>query len=330
MQGLKILGTGSYTPELTVTNDDMAKIVDTNDEWIKTRTGMSVRHYNNGEPSWYMGAMASKQAIETAGISPEDIGLIIDTTITPDFHTPSTACMIQREIGAIGSIAMDVNAACSGFVYGFDMARRYLMTDENIKYALVVANEDLTKLVDFQDRGSCILFGDGAAAVIVELSEGMFTSFIGADGNGTKYLFARAAVPQNPFITDRKKYSDGMPEGREQYLYQDGREVYKFATKALPNATLKAAEKIGLNIDDVDVFIPHQANIRIIETAAKNMGVSMDKFFVNLHEHGNTSSASIPIALDDAIRTGRVKRGDKVCLVGFGAGLTYAAAIFEY
>lgn len=329
--GINILGTGSFIPKISVDNDMMSKIVETNDEWITTRTGIKTRHMSDGEPTWYMGAAASKEAIKNAGIDPLNIGLIIDSTITNDFHTPSVACIIQREIGAKNAAALDVGAACSGFVYGVDIAYRYLMTDDSLKYVLVTANEELSRITDFSDRASCILFGDGAAAVVLEKSDKLFTSFIGADGDGAKFLFARANRVIHPFVSENsEEIDDGLAKTNHEFIYQDGKEVYKFATKALPTAATKAAEKIGLDINDIDVFVPHQANVRIIETAAKNLRVSMDKFVLTLNKYGNTSSASIPMAFDDAVKSGRIKRGDKVCFVGFGAGLTLGSVIFEY
>lgn len=330
--GVNILGTGSYSPSLTVTNDMMSAIVETDDEWITTRTGIKERKMSNGEPTWYMGAEAAKAALENAGVKGSDIGLIIDATITADFHTPSTACLIQREIGAVGAACLDIGAACSGFVYGMDMAMRYLMTDDTLKYVLVVANESLSKITNFEDRTTCVLFGDGASAVVLEKSDKLFSSWLSADGTGAKYLYCKAAPPANAFMTeDRLSIPDETDESiTHQYLVQDGREVYTFATKALPTAAAKAAEKAGIAVSDIDVFVPHQANVRIIKTAAKNLGVPMDKFVVTLDNHGNTSSASIPIAFDEAVRSGRIKRGDKVCMVGFGAGLTLGAVILEY
>ena len=332
MKGIKILGTGMYVPDKIVSNDDFAQIIETSDEWIYTRTGMKERHLSQGEPTWYMGTKAVQAAIEKAGIDASEIGLIISTSATVDFYTPSMSCIIQREIGAIGSMAIDVNCACAGFVYGFDMARRYLVTDEKIKYAVVVANENLTKITDYSDRSTCILFGDGAAACIIKLEDNSFySSFLGADGTGACRLFARSIQPDNAFMPENKKdYPDGFPEGNGHYLYQDGKEVYKFAIKALPFAVENALKGTGLGIEDIDLIIPHQANIRIIETAAQRFGVSMDKMYINLEKYGNTSSASIPLALDEAIKAGRIKDGDKVCLVGFGAGLTYGAVIFEF
>lgn len=331
MFGIEILGTGSYDPALTVTNDDMAKIVDTSDEWISTRTGISSRRLADGEPTWKMGAEAAAEAIKNAGIDPKEIGLIIDTTITNDFSTPSMACVIQNEIGAENAAAYDLNAACSGFVYAVDAAKRYLQTEPELKYVLVAANEMLSKITDYSDRSTCILFGDGAAAAVITRSEKLFTSYIGADGRGAHHLYSKSHKVFHPFRSSQTDEIDGGDYSTgSTFLFQDGKEVYKFATKALPAAANKAAEKIGLDINEVDWFVPHQANIRIIETAAKNLGVSMDKFIVNIQNHGNTSSASIPIALHEAIRGGKIKRGDKLCLVGFGAGLTMGAVIIEY
>lgn len=332
MTGINIVATGSYAPGVAVTNEDMSRIVDTNDEWIRTRTGIGTRRMSGGEPTWYMGAQASQQALERAGIDPAEIGLIIVSTITNDFSTPSVSCLIQRELGAVNAACFDVGAACTGFVYALDTARRYLATDDSLKYVLVCAAESLSHITNFEDRSSCVLFGDGAAAVIAERSDKLFTCWTGADGCGAKFLYARAAHGTHPFMPETPAViDDGTdPAITHNLLVQNGKEVYKFATKALPGAAKKAAEAIGFDIGDVDVFIPHQANIRIIETAAKNLGVSMDKFYVNIERHGNTSSASIPIAFDEAVLTGAVKRGDKICFVGFGAGLTLGAIIFEY
>ena len=331
MFGIDILGTGSYTPAMRVTNDDMAKVVDTNDEWISTRTGIKARHLADGEPTWKMGTEAAKEAIKNAGIDVMDIGVIIDATITSDFYTPSVACVIQNEIGAWNAAAYDLNAACSGFVYAMDAAKRYLQTEPDMKYVLVVSNEMLSRITDFSDRSTCILFGDGAAAAVIGRSEKLFASYIGSDGRGAHSLYAKSHKVFHAFRTSQTDEMDtGDFAAGTTFLVQDGKEVYKFATKALPTAAQKAAEKIGLDINEIDWFIPHQANIRIIETAAKNLGVSMDKFIVTIEEHGNTSSASIPIAMHEAVTAGKIKRGDKLCLVGFGAGLTMGAVIIEY
>ncbi len=331
MFGIEILGTGAYTPPLRITNDDLAKVVDTNDEWISSRTGIKARRYTDGETTWRMGAEASEEALKNAGIKGSELGLIITATITSDFSTPSTACVIQQALGAENAAAYDLNAACSGFVYGIDAAKRYLQTDPDLKYVLVVSSERLTKITDYSDRSSCILFGDGAAAAVITRSEKLFTSYIGADGKGAKFLYSKAHKVLHPFRTsDKDEIETGDFAGGGYFLFQDGKEVYKFATKALPIAARKAAEKIDFDLNGIDWYVPHQANIRIIETAAKNLGVSMDKFIVNIAEHGNTSSASIPTALHEAITEGKIKRGQKLCLVGFGAGLTMGAVILEY
>lgn len=329
MQGINILGTGSYSPEMILTNDDLSNYVETSDEWITTRTGIKKRHIANGEPTWSMGTKASRKALEMASIDIKDIGLIIVSSTTEDYYLPSTACMIQRELGAIGSMALDLNCACSGFAYGMDMARRYLLAGD-IKYILVVATEALSKITDFTDRTTCVLFGDGAGACIVEASDKLFTSHLGADGNGATFLCARHHEPERQLQGEPVMIEDGLPTELKPYIIQNGKEVYKFATKILPNATRLACEKINLSVDDIDFFIPHQANIRIIETACKNLGATMDKFIVNIEEHGNTSSATIPIAFDEAVRSGKIQRGDKICFVGFGAGLTYGAVVLEY
>lgn len=330
MFGIEILGMGSYTPSICVTNNDMAKIVETNDEWITTRTGISSRNFTDGEPTWKMGVVAAEKAIAAAGIAPEEIGLIIDATITGDFATPSVACVIQGKIGAVNAAAFDLSAACSGFVYSVDTAKRFLQTDENLKYVLVVANENLSRILDYDDRSSCILFGDGAAAAVIGRSDKLYSSHIGADGTGAHFLYAKHADVKHPFRTKPSEMSEGEFGSPKNVLAQDGKEVYKFATKALPLAASKAAEKGGIDISTIDWFIPHQANIRIIETAAKNLGVPMEKFYVNISTHGNTSGVSIPLALTEAIENGTIKKGDRICLVGFGAGLTLGAIILDY
>ena len=327
--GLNILGMGSYVPEQKLTNNDFTKFVETSDEWIRTRTGIVERRMAGWEPTWYMGKQASLKAVEAAGIDVGDIGLVISTTVTPDFLTPSMASIIQYEIGAENAAAFDLNAACSGYVYALDTARRFLETDSSLKYVLVVANEALSRFIDFKDRTTCILFGDGAAAAVVERSDKLFSSYLGSDGSGARSLFARN-LDVAPEVAVESDFDSGFPEKPMHQLYQEGKAVYKFAVNALPTAFERAAEKIGITKDDVDFFIPHQANVRIIETAAKKLGVSMDKFIVTLDHYGNTSSASIPLALCEAIEKGTVKRGMKLSLIGFGAGLTYGGIVMEY
>lgn len=334
--GLLFLGTGSYTPAFQMTNADFAKIVDTNDNWIRSRTGIATRHISDGEPTWYMGVEAGRRAINAAGIDPAEIGLLIDTTITPEYVTPSMSCIIQRELRAKNAACFDLNAACSGFVYALDIAHRFLWTDPTMRYALIIANESLSKITNYADRSSCILFGDGAAAAVVTYEkDALYSSFLAADGTGAKFLYAHSALPPSPFVKPERfaEYDDKMgpgPRNWEHTMIQDGREVYKFATHALATAARKAAEKIDFNLDDIDKIVPHQANIRIIETAMKFLKQPMEKVVTNIACHGNTSSASIPIAFDEAVRKGEIVRGQKIAFVGFGAGLTYAALIFEY
>jgi 3-oxoacyl-[acyl-carrier-protein] synthase-3 len=328
MQGIKICGLGTYTPNFIASNKDFEKILDTSDEWITTRTGIKQRHISRGEPVWYMASNAAKQAIEQAGISPKEIDLILVSTTTPDYFFPSSACMVQREIGAEGCMALEFNCACSGFVYGVDLARRYLATGD-VNTVLLIASEILTRLQDYQDRSTSILFGDGAAACIITKSDSLFSSYLGADGQGAKYLVSKNHFPVKIWGSD-DAVEDGLPDTAPFHMFQDGKEVYKFATQILPFTVNKALEKVGLQASDIDFFIPHQANLRIIQTAASNLGVSMDRFYITLDRYGNTSSSSIPIALQEAVETGTIKRGQKVCLIGFGAGLTYGAVIFEF
>lgn len=327
--GINILAMGSYVPEQKLLNDDFKKFIDTNDEWIRTRTGITERPMAGWEPAWYMGAEAAKKAIERAGIDPADIGLIIAATITSDFLTPSMACVIQREIGAVNAAAFDVNAACTGFIYALDTARRFMQTDDSMKYVLVVAAEALSRFLDFSDRTTSILFGDGAAAAIIEPSDKLYASHLASDGTGAHFLCARS-LNVAPEVKTETEFDDGFPEKPLHQLVQDGKEVYKFATKALPRSFDIISEKTGITKDEIDWFIPHQANIRIIETAAKHFGVSMDKFIITLDHYGNTSSGSIPLALNEAIEKGIVKRGQKLALIGFGAGLTYGGIVLEY
>jgi 3-oxoacyl-[acyl-carrier-protein] synthase-3 len=327
MFGIKILGTGSYTPPFSADNNALAEIMDTNDEWIRTRTGIERRSYSCGETTFSMGAKAAKKALAAAGKTADEIGLIIAVTITNDFATPSLSCMIQREIGAVCP-SFDVVAACSGFIYGLDTAKRFLQTDENLENVLVVASDALSRIVDFSDRGSAILFGDGAAAIVVTKSEAVYGSFLGADGGGAVHLYAKYTPKYNPLTGWYTPFNKDFP-GKDNVIIQNGQEVYKFAVNALGKASLAAAEKAGTHINDIDKFFPHQANLRIIRAAAKSIKIPDEKFYVNIGKHGNTSGVSIPLALDEAIAEGAVKRGDKLCFVGFGAGLTYGAIVLE-
>ena len=328
--GVSIIGTGMYLPENVITNDDLAKIVDTNDEWITSRTGIKTRCIADNITTFKMGANAAEEALKNANLDATDIDLIIVSTATPDYVTPSTACFIANEIGATNAVCFDVSCACAGFVYALDMANRYLVDDE-YKNILVVSSEMLSKITDYSDRSTCVLFGDGAGACVVQKSDKLFACHLGADVSGISKLFGRGIAPSNPFMkSEFDRLSDGFIESNGHSLYMDGREVYKFATKIMPKAVKIACEKAGITPEDLDLIVPHQANIRIVETAAKNLKLPLEKFYINVEKYGNTSSASIPICLAEAISDGSIKRGDKICIVGFGAGLTYAAAVIEW
>ena len=328
MSGITILGMGVYTPDFIAENKDFTKFVETSDEWIVSMTGIKRRHISTGEPTWYMACEAAKAAIKNANLAPEEIDMIILTSVTPDYYSPSGACVVQGMIGATNAIAFDVNAACAGFVYAIDMARCYIDDHKNI---LVISSENLSKLTDYSDRSTCVLFGDAAAACVVTKSDGLFSSFLKSDGTGAGAIVARALSNDNVFTgTKSPQEFDKFADTNKHYLYMDGREVYKFATKVLPEAVEKACVKANVSVEDLKIIVPHQANVRIIETAAKNLKVPIDRFFVNIADYGNTSSASIPLALYEYEQSGQLKRGDKVCLVGFGAGLVAGAVVFEW
>lgn len=327
--GIRILGMGSYIPPLTVENEAFTKFLDTSDEWITSRSGIKTRHIADGELTVEMGIKAGKQALSDAGVRPDDVDLIIFSTVTADFYTPSLACIAQNGLGIEECMCIDVNCACAGCVYAIDMARRYLVSGD-VKKALVISSERLSQVTNYEDRSTCVLFGDGAAAYLLESSENFYTSYMGADGSGAHLLFARRPEKKTVFMNSE------IPPLPEEYtpwpdstIYMDGREVYKFATRIMPRAVEKAAEKAGISTESIDLLIPHQANIRIIKTAAQKLHIPMEKVFCNLDKYANTSSASIPIACEEARRLGRMPAGTRVCLVGFGAGLTYGAVIFD-
>ncbi len=327
--GIRLLGAGMYLPEKVVTNEDFTKIVDTSDEWITKRTGIKRRHISQGEYTWSMGLKAAKNAISNAKIDPLEIDMIIVTTISADFAYPSMSNVIQGKLGAKNAFGIDICCACAGFVYGLDMAQRYIDTDSNIKTVLVISSENVTKTVDYTDRSTCVLFGDGAGAVVVTKSENQAYSYLGADGTGAELLYSHL-YPANNGFTDENvalENAKAFPNETGRYMYMDGQEVYKFAVNAMPDAMEKACEKAGIRPNDLDYIIPHQANIRIIETAVKRMNVDIDKVFVNIQETGNISSACIPVCLTQLVEQGKIKSGDKVGMVGFGAGLIYGAIV---
>lgn len=309
--GLRIVGTGHYAPAHVVTNDDLSKIVDTNDEWISSRTGIRRRHFAaEGEKNEDMAFAAAKMAIDNAGIDKNDIGVVVVATIRPDHMTPSMACMLQKRLEIPeDSACFDVNAACSGFMYGVQIARGLLM-QSNKRYAVVVGSEMLSKILDMTDRGTCILFGDGAGAAVIELSdENRYFCVLGTSGDDD--------VLECP-------NHDG-----ERFVNMKGSDVFKFAVSTVPKAIFQLIEQADVNMDDIDMFVCHQANQRIVESVSKKCKQSMEKFYLNMDEYGNTSSASIPIALSEMNQKGLLKPGMKIICVGFGGGLTWGGAYFE-
>lgn len=320
-----IAGLGSAIPDKILTNQDLEKMVDTSDEWIFERTGIRERRIVDSKTTTSdLAYEASIKALEDAGIGAEELDLIIVATVTPDMVFPATACLIQDRLGAKKAGAFDLEAGCSGFVYGIIIAAQFIEagTYENI---LVVGAETLSKITNWKDRTTCILFGDGAgAAVLRPVSKGgILTTHLGSDGSGGQYLDFPAGGSKLPA-------SEETVKGELHYIRMDGNQVYKFAVRVMGQAAARVAREAGLSPDDIDLFVPHQANQRIIIAAARRLGVDMDRVFINLHKYGNTSTASVPIALDEAYREGRLKSGDNVILVGFGAGLTWASACLQW
>lgn len=320
-----ITGVGSCLPEKVLTNFDLEKIVDTSDEWIRTRSGIQERRIIADDQSTSdIGLEAAKSALEDAGIEAEKIDLIICATVTPDYLFPATAALLQDRLGAKNAAAFDLEAGCSGFVYGLCVANQFIKTGF-YQRILVVGAETLTRITNWKDRRTCVLFGDGAGAVVVERVEtgGILGMNLGCDGSGGEYLDMLAGGSKHPA-------SQTTVEKDMHYIRMDGNQVYRFAVKIMGKAAIEALKDAGLQPEDIDVMVPHQANIRIIEGAAKRLKLPQEKVFINLPKYGNTSSASIPIALDEAYKERFIKKGDKIVLVGFGAGLTWAAAVLEW
>ncbi len=317
----KIIGTGRCLPENIVTNDDLSKIMDTSDEWIASRTGIRKRHIAKEETTATMSAEAAKKALQQAGLSPEEIDLIIVGTITSDYVTPSTACEVQRMIGAKNAVAFDVNAACSGFMFALNTAHVYLQSGI-YKNALIIGAETLSKIMDWSDRSTSVLFGDGAGAAVVTKGETGLLSFTqGSDGAKGMVLACKNRSNNNPLINTSKEL---------EYTYMDGQEVYKFAVSKVPESIKKVLAEANLEPDDIAYFILHQANIRIIQSVAKRLKVSEEKFPISLDHCGNISAGSVPILLDEVNEKGMLKKGDKIVMAGFGAGLTWSACVMEW
>ncbi len=332
MRGIKILGTGVYNPEIKVTNADLSSIMETDDEWIRTRTGISSRNYSKDKSNHFMATEASKKAIADAGLKPEDIDLIIASSCTTEYFYPNLASLVQGGTGAVNAAVVEVNTACTGFISAVDIASRYLQ-DDDYKTVLVVASEKLSTHVDFEDRASCILFGDGAGAAVITKNDKPMYSYLSGKADSFEALYRYKNLEHNcPYIDKQDETTSTAAfdtEKKRHYLQMDGKGVYKFAVDAMAVAVEKTLAKAGLTKDDIDLVIPHQANIRIIQSATKALGIPQEKVFVNIGEHANTSSACIPTCLDDLNKEGRIKDGMKICMVGFGAGLTSGAIIFE-
>ena len=321
-----IVGVGSAIPDKIFTNEYFEKIVDTSDEWIVARTGIKERRIAaDDEAVSDLALRAARIALDSAQIAPDELDLIISTTITGDMQFPATASIVQDKIGATRAAAFDLSAGCSGFVYSISTAAGFIGSRIYDKI-LVIGADILSKVTDYEDRGTCILFGDAAGAVVMAPTDdehGILSIVLGSDGSGAELLKLEAGGSRLPTSMDTVKAG-------QHYIMMDGREVYKFAVRVMGNASLEALEKCGLTPDDVDLFIPHQANIRIIEAAAKRLDLPSEKVFVNVQKYGNTSGASVPLAIDEAVREGRLKKDDIVVVVGFGAGLTWAANVIKW
>lgn len=324
-----ITGIGKYAPDRIVTNDELAKTVDTSDEWIYSRTGIKERRFaDSSQATSDLAVFAATDALAVAGRTPAQLDLILVATCTGDFGSfPATAAILQQRLGAKRAAAFDVTAVCAGFAYALDVAVQYVETGR-YRTVLVVGAEIMTRIVDFSDRNTCVLFGDGAGAVVVERAEtpeqgAILGSILGTDGAGAEHLNIPAGGTRNPLTID------GL-DMHQNCIYQNGREVYKFAVRIIGEAALQALQSVGLTSEDVSLFVPHQANIRIINAAAERMGLPIEKVMVNVERYGNTSAASVPLALCEAWETGRIASGDLVVTVGFGAGLTWGANVIRW
>jgi len=322
-----VTGCGSFVPSKVLTNDDLARMVDTSDEWITTRTGIKTRHITtDGESTAYLATEAAKRALQYAGLRGEDIDLITVATITPEMVFPSTACFVQQALGASHAWAFDVGAACSGFVYSLHLVHQ-LIQNGRVDNALVIGAETLTKITNWKDRSSCILFGDGAGAIVLQrqrdAGRGILYSTVGSDGTFWEALHCQAYGSRHPV-------SRPLANPDMVYMQIKGREVYQQAVRRIVDAVTECLEHCNLTLNDVAMVISHQMNARIIESAAKRLDLPEEKIFINIQNYGNTSAASVPIAFDECVRQGKVKKGDIVIFVAFGAGVTWGANVVEF
>ena len=321
-----IVGTGSYAPEKILTNDDLSRMVDTSDEWITTRTGIKERRIAaKDEMTSDMAAKAALRALEQAQISASEVQLLIVATATPDMVFPATACFVQKKIGAIKAACMDVSAACAGFLFAVEIAQQFIVS-HTYDIVLVIGADKLTAITNWTDRNSCVLFGDGAGAVVLGhrgSAHGVISTYMGSNAAFTDILFMPGGGTKTPITKENAHLN-------LQTIHMSGKEVYKQAVTAMVSAAKKAIAQAGLSAEDIDCIIPHQANLRIIEAVGERLGIPREKVFVNVDRYGNTSAASVGIALDEANRSGQIKRGDYVLLVVFGGGLTWASTIIEW
>jgi 3-oxoacyl-[acyl-carrier-protein] synthase III len=323
MNFVKIIGTGRYTPENIVTNNDIAEFLDTSDEWIRTRTGISERRISKNENVGELGLKASKEALKKAGLDGSELDLIIVATTAPDYYMPNIASRLQKDLGAKKAVGFDITAACSGLIFALKTAKQF-MQDDKYENVLIVGTEVLSKIVNWQDRNTCVLFGDGASALVLKRDEnknGVISVDIGSDGEKNEVLTCKARNINNCLNS----------EGNEiDFIDMNGKEVFKFAVNIIHKSVDKILRENNLTKEDIKYVVPHQANIRIIQFAAKKLGIEMEKFYVNLDRYGNTSSASIGIALDEMVDKNMLQKGDKIVLVGFGGGLSWGAALIEW
>lgn len=326
LKSFGILGIGTYVPEKIMTNFDLEKIVETSDEWIQKMTGIKERRIAaENEATSDLAYNAAVKALKSSNTKAEDIDLIVVATMTPDYFTPSVSAILQKRLGAHHAAAFDLGAACSGFVYGLEAGGNFIATGM-YKKVLVIGAEVFSRILDWEDRNTCVLFGDGAAAAVlgeVEEGYGLLGSHLGTDGDLDDVLVIPAGG-------SRKPSSHETVDNRSHYLKMKGPEVFKFAVKSMPMAVEKVLENTGITIDELELIVPHQANMRIINSAAKRLKFPVEKFIINLDKYGNTSAASVGLALGEALENNRIKKGDNIALVGFGAGLTYASCVLKW
>ncbi|MBM7854399.1 3-oxoacyl-[acyl-carrier-protein] synthase-3 [Desulfohalotomaculum tongense] len=321
-----ILGVGSYVPEKVLTNKDLEAMVDTSDQWITTRTGIKERRIAAvNEAASDLGVKAGVKALKDAAVAPEEIDLIIVATSTPDMYFPSTACIIQDRLNCVNAGAFDLAAGCTGFLYALVVAEQFVRTG-SARYVLVIGSEVLSRILNWEDRTTCVLFGDGAGAVVmgpVPGEGGVLASYLASEGSGAHLLTLPCSGSRVPFGAE-------APVNHRAFISMQGKEVFKFAVRVMEEATEKVLAKAGLDKEDIHLVVPHQANIRIIEHYSKKMNLPMERIMTNVDKYGNTSAASVPLALEEALQQGRIKSGDNVLLIGFGAGLTWGAAVIKW